>query len=73
MSFEKALSLLRQGRKVIRKGWQGSEQYIKLIQDTKLEEYKMNPYFVIMVDGEGYTVFQPTVCDILAEDWIEVE
>ncbi|HHS2887204.1 TPA: Thoeris anti-defense Tad2 family protein, partial [Streptococcus agalactiae] len=32
------------------------------------------PYFLINVtgEGEGFSMWAPTPCDVLAEDWIEV-
>ncbi|WP_124057403.1 DUF2829 domain-containing protein [Vaginisenegalia massiliensis] len=69
MSFEEILPELKAGKKVIRQGWHGLEEYVCLMDPKELEGQTMNPYFVIMVKGEGYTMFTPTVCDILANDW----
>ena len=69
MHFEKALKELKLGKKIIREGWSGAENYVRLIGESTLDGETMTPYLVIHVDGEGYTMFQPTVCDILAEDW----
>ena len=46
---------------------------MKYVPATTLDGLAMNPYFVINVVGEGYTMFTPTVCDILAEDWEVVQ
>ncbi|MDY0409739.1 DUF2829 domain-containing protein [Virgibacillus soli] len=73
MTFEKVLPLLKEGKKVIREGWAGAELYIKLVEESTHDNEKLNPYFLINVVGEGYTMFTPTVCDILAEDWKVVE
>lgn len=73
MTFEEILPRLKAGKKVIRENWGGAELYVKLIGEGELDDLKMNPYFVINVVGEGYTMFQPTVCDILANDWKIVE
>ncbi|HJF16664.1 MULTISPECIES: DUF2829 domain-containing protein [Globicatella] len=72
MTFEAILPELKKGAKIIRKGWGGYEEYVKYIPETTIEGVTMTPYFVIMVKGEGYSMFQPTVCDILAEDWMIV-
>lgn len=69
MTFEEILPSLKNGEKIIRKGWSGAELYVKYVPQTTLDGAAMNPYFVINVTGEGYTMFTPTVCDILAEDW----
>lgn len=73
MTFEEMLPLLKEGKKVIRKGWTGAELYIKLVGEGVHDGEKLNAYFLINVAGEGYTMFSPTVCDILAEDWKVVE
>lgn len=73
MTFEEILPRLKNGEKIIRSGWGGAELYVKMIGAETLENKTMNPYFVIDVEGEGYTMFQPTVCDILATDWEIVE
>lgn len=69
MKFEEILPELKNGAKIIREGWGGAEEYVKYIPETTIDGETMTPYFVIMVTGEGYSMFQPTVCDILAEDW----
>ncbi|GED18330.1 DUF2829 domain-containing protein [Kurthia gibsonii] len=73
MTFEEVLPKLKNGKKVIRDGWSGPELYVKLVGASQFDGENLNPYFLINVEGEGYTMFQPTVCDILAEDWSIVE
>jgi len=69
MRFEGILPRLRNGEKIIRSGWSGAELYVKLIGESEMDGEKLNPYLLINVEGEGYTMFTPTVCDLLAEDW----
>ena len=69
MTFEMILPKLKAGAKVIRRGWHGAEEYVRLEGETTLAGETLTPYFVIKVTGEGYTMFTPTVCDILASDW----
>ena len=73
MKFEEILPRLRTGEKIIRSGWPGAELYVKLVGESKVDGEKLNPYLLINVEGEGYTMFTPTVCDLLAEDWKIVE
>lgn len=73
MTFEEVLPRLKTGEKVIRSGWGGAELYVKLVGESEHDGKKLNPYFLINVTGEGYTMFTPTVCDLLAEDWIIVK
>ncbi len=69
MTFEEILPHLKKGSKVIRKGWPGAELYVRLVGESEYNGNKLNPYFLINVEGEGYTMFTPTVCDLLADDW----
>lgn len=73
MKFETILPRLRSGEKIIRSGWPGAELYVKLVEESEMDGEKLNPYLLINVEGEGYTMFTPTVCDLLAEDWEIVE
>lgn len=69
MNFEAALKELKTGGKVSRSGWAGAEKFVKIVKEGIHDGQILNPYFVINIEGEGYTVFTPTVCDLLAEDW----
>lgn len=73
MEFEEVLRALKSGEKVLRKGWGGAELYVKLVNKGIHDGETLNPYFLINVRGEGYTMFTPTVCDLLAEDWMIVK
>lgn len=73
MTFEEILPQLKAGKKIIRKGFSGAELYVKLVGESKIDGEKLNPYLLINVEGEGYTMFTPTVCDLLADDWKIVE
>lgn len=73
MTFEEILPQLKAGAFVKRQGWSGAEIYVRIVEEHALLEVKITPYFVILVEGEGFSMFQPTVCDILAEDWVLVD
>jgi len=73
MTFERVLPRLKNGEKAVRSGWGGAEEYILLKDIEELDGTSMTPFFVIQVKGEGLSMFQPTDCDILAEDWEVVE
>ncbi len=76
MNFESALPILKAGNKIVRSGWGGGEEYIKLLNqifDSRGNEIEVTPYFLIKVKGEGFSMFSPTPCDVLAEDWVLVE
>lgn len=73
MTFETILPELKNHRKAVRRAWRSGEAFVKIIISHQLEDEKMTPYFVIKVAGEGYSMYQPTVCDILATDWLLVD
>lgn len=73
MTFETILPELKNHRKAVRRAWRSGEKFVKIIIPHQLEDEKMTPYFVIKVAGEGYSMYQPTVCDILATDWLLVD
>ncbi|CAD5901717.1 Methionine--tRNA ligase [Carnobacterium maltaromaticum] len=69
MTFEEILPHLKNGKKIIRSGWGGFELFVFLEPTSTHKGSTLNPYFLIKTADEGYTMFSPTVCDILAEDW----
>ncbi|WP_281738150.1 DUF2829 domain-containing protein [Enterococcus dispar] len=73
MTFEEILPHLKQGKKIIRKGWGGFELYVTLVEGESYEEAPVTPYFLIKTADEGFSSFAPTVCDILANDWTIVK
>ncbi|MGT2771730.1 DUF2829 domain-containing protein [Streptococcus marimammalium] len=76
MTFEEILPGLKEKKKYVRKGWGGSENYVQLFDSLEQDGQflKVTPYFLINVSGEseGFSMWSPTPCDVLATDWIEV-
>ncbi|GEP19493.1 DUF2829 domain-containing protein [Pediococcus argentinicus] len=73
MTFEKALPLIKSGSKMVRTNWEGTELYIQMIPKTTFEGQPLNPYFVIKTADEAFSMWTPTDCDVLAEDWAVVD
>lgn len=73
MTFEEILPELKQGKKIVRKGWSGFELYVTIVEGEVFDDAPVTPYLLIKTSDEGFSSFAPTVCDILAEDWIIVE
>ena len=69
MTFEAILPLINQGQKVIHQGWSGYEQYVVLVTDDRRDNTPITPYLLIKTADEGFSMFQPTVCDLFADDW----
>lgn len=73
MTFEEILPQLKQGAKIIRQNWSGTEEYVVLVHNDTFESLPVTPYLLIKTSDEGFSSFAPTVCDILANDWKVVE
>lgn len=87
MKFSEALELLKQGKKLARKGWNGKGMFVYLVaggdypvQMDSVKQYadKNNclhyePYFAIRNIRETINTWVPSVSDLLAEDWMEVK
>ncbi|ALS00107.1 hypothetical protein ATZ33_01535 [Enterococcus silesiacus] len=72
MTFEEVLPLIKKGAKAVRTGWSGFELYIELRDEIGTSDgtfLPVTPYFLIKTSDEGYSMFSPTPCDVLAEDW----
>ncbi|KRM90919.1 DUF2829 domain-containing protein [Liquorilactobacillus cacaonum] len=69
MTFEKILPYLKTGNKAVRTNWEGTELYVKLVPEGKFEGDILNPYFLIKTEDEAFSLWSPTDCDILADDW----
>ncbi|HES2417250.1 TPA: DUF2829 domain-containing protein [Streptococcus pyogenes] len=78
MTFEEILPGLKAKKKYVRTGWGGAENYVQLFDTLEVDGkvLQATPYFLIHVtgagEGEGFSMWAPTPCDVLAEDWIEV-
>lgn len=69
--FEVALNLIKNGRCVARKGWNGKGQFVALI--VPLEGTKMTLPYIFIRTAQGERV--PWIAsqgDLLAEDWYVV-
>lgn len=84
MNFGHALFLLKQGKKVARKGWNGKEQYIELAnnisyQNTKgevinAEHNAIGNKAIAFVGTSGVQLgWLASQADMLAEDWQEAK
>ncbi|ANZ60966.1 hypothetical protein AYR62_11665 [Secundilactobacillus paracollinoides] len=69
MTFEAILPYLKKGDRVVRTGWEGTELYVQLQPMSTFEGDQLNPYFLIKTEDEAFSMWSPTDCDILAEDW----
>lgn len=83
--FRYALDMLKCGKKVARKGWNGKGMFVYYVPKnsyparTEIEKkefgdmVKYNSYFAIKNVNGTVSTWVPSVNDCLAEDWYEVE
>ncbi len=70
LNFGRALELLKSGKKVARKGWNGKEMYLQLQTPDENSKMKQPYIYITPVCGElvPWVASQP---DLLVEDWFE--
>lgn len=83
MDFGKALELLKQGKKVARKGWNGKSQYIELATNVSyknpqgeivnVDHAQMGNKAIAFVGTSGVQLgWLASQSDMLSNDWEEV-
>lgn len=81
MDFGKAIQLLKEGKKVARKGWNGKNQYIELAtnisyinsnkETINVEHEAIGNKAIAFVGTSGIQLgWLASQADMLAEDWI---
>lgn len=81
LSFEQALYLLKRGKAVTRKGWNGKNMFLSYVTDAEWNPKNRNLVagwlklgFIAIKTADDYVVpWQPSQADMLSEDWEEVE
>ena len=84
MDFGKAIKLLKEGKRVARKGWNGKNQYIELAtnisyinsnkETINAEHEAIGNKAIAFVGTSGVQLgWLASQADMLAEDWIIVE
>lgn len=84
MKFGEAIELIKNGKKIQRKGWNGKNQYIELATNLSYKNIKgeiinaehetMGNKAIAFVGTSGVQIgWLASQADMLSEDWIEVE
>ena len=84
MKFGEAIELIKKGKRVQRKGWNGKNQYIELATNISYKNTKceiinaehdaIGNTAIAFVGTSGVQLgWLASQADMLAEDWIEVE
>lgn len=80
--FNDALIWLKRGKRLARRGWNGKNMFVYLINETTDIEFeneydgfeldaKIQPYF-LLISADVANTWVPSVSDILANDWYDV-
>ncbi|MDO1605491.1 DUF2829 domain-containing protein [Lactobacillus sp. YT155] len=70
MNFEEALKEMKNGKKITRDGWQSGEVGIFIVNNSQYQGDDIGEYILIETNEQPkYYMFQPTSCDVLADDW----
>lgn len=72
--FGQAISFLKHGTKVARKGWNGKGMWLELSEYGNSAMYKDRPLqqHILMATAQGmYIPWLASQSDMLAEDWLE--
>ena len=68
LKFEDALPLLKQGKRIYRKGWNGKDMYLELQEPD--ENSKMTLPYIYMKTADGHLVpWFASQTDLLSGDW----
>ena len=87
MNFSNALEHLKMGHCMQREGWNGKDQYIYLVQGSSFvvnrpplnqilpegTEVSYREHIDMKYQDGRYGVWSPSMGDIMAEDWIQLE
>lgn len=87
--FGLAVSLLKDGKKVARKGWNGAGQFVYYVPANKYpadqnpnspikghfdnDQVPYRAYLALKTAQNDVATWQPSISDVLAEDWVIVE
>lgn len=86
MNFSQALELIKEGKKLARDGWNGKGLFVYLVHGSKFivnrpplnamykegTEITYNPHIDIKCADGHCSVWAPSMGDVMAEDWKEV-
>ncbi len=74
MNFEKALTMLKNNKKMQRTAWVQEEKHIQLlVWDSYGDDHSYGSIMIFVVDGECFQDIHLSNSDILAMDWEEFD
>lgn len=72
LTFGQALTILRNGGRVARLGWNGSGMYLELQTPDANSKMKRPYIFIVPANAEFTVPWVSSQADMLTDDWIEV-
>ena len=69
MRLTEALKYIDDGRRLTRAGWNGPDQWVKLITGLKGMGMEFEPFMVIRTTEDKYLPWAPSQSDMMADDW----
>ena len=86
MNFSQALELIKQGKRLTREGWNGRNMFVFLVPGSEFKvnrepllsilgeghSVKYRPHIDLCAADGTIGVWQPSMSDVMAEDWKEI-
>jgi hypothetical protein len=74
MTFSQALDRIKDGRQVVRSGWNGKNMFLFYVPvwtytDGKQDNYPNLPFIAMKTAGDDVVPWLASQTDILADDW----
>ncbi len=74
MTFSQALDRIKDGRQVVRSGWNGKNMFLFYVPvwtytDGKQDNYRNSPFIAMKTAGDDVVPWLASQTDILADDW----
>lgn len=74
MTFSQALDRIKEGRQVVRSGWNGKKMFLFYVPvwtytDGKQDNYPNLPFIAMKTAGDDVVPWLASQTDILADDW----
>lgn len=71
ISFETALKLVKQGKKIAFRGWNGKAQFIKRYKPNSMSQLTVPMLVIVTAAGNTYP-WTPTHVEVFEDGWYEV-
>ena len=76
MNFDEILPILRMDHRVARKIWNKENEekmYVEQVSNLKHKNQRVFQTFLAFFDGENWNVWNPSIQDLMADDWEDLD